>query len=53
MENGEIILFYNEETNQWEKREEPFAVIECSTEEDYNRLKEMIQFWKEHNKDEE
>lgn len=47
----ELLLQYNRETGMWEERKEPFAVVELPTEEDYNRLVEMIDFWKENHKE--
>lgn len=41
-------LIYNEDTGMWEEHKEPFAVVEFSTEEDYNRFVEMVEFWKEY-----
>lgn len=41
-------LIYNEDTGMWEEHKEPFAVVEFSTEEDYNRFVDMVEFWKEY-----
>lgn len=34
-------LIFNEATQKWEEKKEPFAVIEIETEEDFNRIKEL------------
>lgn len=47
-----LSLQYNKETGKWEEHKEPFATIECPTEEDYNRLMEMIDFWHLYHKEE-
>lgn len=49
-EKNGMELVYNEKTKQWEKKKEPYAVIEIETEEAYNQFCEMIKFWKEHHK---
>lgn len=36
-------LVFNEETQMWEERKEPFATIEVATEKDFNRLKELFE----------
>lgn len=36
-------LIFNEETQKWEEKKEPFAVIEVETEEDFNRLRELVE----------
>lgn len=36
-------LHYNEENGKWEVRKEPFAVIECESEESYNKIKQLIE----------
>ena len=43
-------MFYNEETGEWEKHEEPFAVIECKTEEDFELIQKALKFYKENYK---
>lgn len=35
-------LIFNESTQMWEEKKEPFAVIEVGTEEDFNRLQELL-----------
>ena len=34
-------LIFNEKTQMWEEKKEPFATIEVETEEDFNRVKEL------------
>ena len=36
-------LIFNESTQKWEERKEPFATIEIKTEEDFNRLQELVE----------
>lgn len=36
-------LIYNETTGEWEEKKEPYAVIECVTEEDYNKVIDAIE----------
>ena len=36
-------LIFNEKTQMWEEKKEPFAVIEIETEDNFNRIKEL---WK-------
>ena len=45
-EPKEILLRYNEAEQAWEKYKEPFVTIECPTEEDYNRFKELVELGK-------
>ncbi len=35
-------LIFNESTQMWEEKKEPFAVIEVGAEEDFNRLQELV-----------
>lgn len=35
-------LIFNESTQMWEEKKEPVAVIEVGTEEDFNRLQELL-----------
>ena len=35
-------LIFNESTQMWEEKKEPFAVIEVEAEEDFNRLQELV-----------
>ena len=44
-------IVYNEETGEWEKKEEPFAVIECKTEEDFEYIQKALKFYKENHKE--
>ena len=37
-----VDLIFNESTQMWEEKKEPFAVIEVGTEEDFNRLQELV-----------
>lgn len=34
-------LIFNEKTQMWEEKKEPFATIEVETEKDFNRIKEL------------
>ena len=36
-------LIFNESTQKWEERKDPFATIEIKTEEDFNRLQELVE----------
>ena len=36
-------LVFNESTQKWEERKQPFATIEVETEEDFNRLRELVE----------
>ena len=36
-------LIFNESTQKWEECKEPFATIEIKTEEDFNRLQELVE----------
>lgn len=36
-------LVFNEKTQKWEERKQPFATIEVETEEDFNRLRELVE----------
>lgn len=46
---GEIILRQNED-GTWSEKKEPFAVVECETEEDYELLKKAVAHFKNHGK---
>ena len=46
--NGELVIVFDDETESWKIKEEPYAVIECPTEEDYEHFKEMVDFYKKH-----
>jgi hypothetical protein len=53
MEEVEGIQFvYDEESGTWKRKEEPFAIVEFATEEDYERFLEMVEFWNENHKEE-
>ena len=39
----ELRLRFNEENHEWELAEEPYAVVECQTKEDYERLVELVE----------
>lgn len=43
-------IVYNEKTGEWEKKEEPFAVIECKTEEDFEYIQKALKFYNEKHK---
>ncbi len=45
-------MYFDKKEGVWKEHEEPFAVIECPTEEDYLRFQEMVAFWNEHHKNE-
>ena len=36
-------LVFNESMQKWEERKQPFATIEVETEEDFNRLRELVE----------
>lgn len=36
-------LIFNRETQLWEEKKEPFGIIEVETEEDFNRLRELLE----------
>lgn len=38
-----VELVFNESTQKWEERKQPFATIEVETEEDFNRLRELVE----------
>lgn len=42
-------LIYNEETEKWEVRKEPFIVVEIETEEDFNFIQSAIDHYKKCN----
>lgn len=44
----ELELVYNEETQEWEEKPEPFITIECETEEDFEFIGNAIAFYKKH-----
>lgn len=44
-------LIYNSSTGKWQKKKEPFITIDIETEEDYNKLCELIEFWNQHHKE--
>ena len=50
MSEDGILLAYNPETKMWDEKKEPYATIECETEEDYNFLLNAVRFYKEHHK---
>ena len=39
----ELIVMYNEETGMWERKPEPFAVVEYPTEEDFEFVKSAVE----------
>lgn len=45
-------IVYNEETGEWEKKEEPFAVIECRTKEDFEYIQKALNFYNKKHKGE-
>lgn len=45
-----ILLAYDPETGMWGEKKEPYATIECETEEDYNFLLNAMLFYKAHHK---
>lgn len=36
-------IVFNEKTQMWEEKKEPFGVIEVETEEDFKRLRELVE----------
>ena len=46
-------LVYNEETQKWEKKPEPFITIECETEEDFEFIGTAVAFYKKHLEEQE
>jgi hypothetical protein len=44
----ELELVYNEETQEWEEKPEPFITIECETEEDFEFIGTAVAFYKKH-----
>lgn len=48
---SDLQLVFNEETGEFEPYKEPYAVMEFPTKEDYDRFKEMVDFWNEHHKE--
>ena len=44
----ELVVMLNEETGMWEQKPEPFAVVEYQTEEDFEHLKSVLDFYKKH-----
>ena len=44
----ELELIYNEETQEWQQRSEPFSTIEVETEEDFEFIGNAIAFYKKH-----
>lgn len=51
MVNNSMEIVYNPTTQKWEKKKEPYTILEIATEEDYKKLCEMIEFWNEHHKE--
>ena len=43
MSEDGIILCQNED-GIWDEKKEPYAIVECPTEEDFNRLKKLMKF---------
>ena len=46
----ELRLTYDEESGCWTEYKEPFATVECQTEEDYNYLVAALEFYKDRDK---
>jgi hypothetical protein len=46
-------LVYNEETQEWEQKPEPFITIECETEEDFEFIGTAVAFYKKHLEEQE
>lgn len=40
-----IVLVFNETTQKWEERKEPFITVEIETEEDYEFLKTAVEYY--------
>jgi hypothetical protein len=49
----ELELIYNEETQEWEQKPEPFIKIECETEEDFEFIGTAVAFYKKHLEEQE
>ena len=49
----DIKMYYNETTGAFEQREEPYAVVEFQTKEDFDLFNEMVRFYQENHKQEE
>ena len=49
----ELELVYNEETQEWEQKTEPFITIECETEEDFEFIGTAVAFYKKHLEEQE
>ena len=49
----ELELVYNEETQEWEQKPEPFITIECETEEDFEFIGTAVAFYKKHLEEQE
>lgn len=49
----ELELVYNEETQEWEQKHEPFITIECETEEDFEFIGTAVAFYKKHLEEQE
>ena len=41
-------LVYNEETETWEQKKEPFITIDVETEEDFEFIKNAVAFYQKH-----
>ena len=46
----DLICVYNEETGLWEESPEPFAIVEYTTEEDFEFMKAAVEHYGKHGK---
>lgn len=46
----DLICVYNEETGLWEESPEPFAIVEYTTEEDFEFMKAAVEHYEKHGK---
>ena len=46
MKNKVLYIQHNPETGLWEEYKEPYMTIECPTKEDYFRLEQILDDWK-------
>lgn len=49
----DIELVFDEADGVWKEKEEPYAVVEFQTKEDFDLFNEMVRFYQEKHKQEE
>lgn len=49
----EIKIIFDEESETWTEKKEPYISVEFETEEEYNIFLKMVKFWKENHNEEE